>query len=122
MSEQVERRILELLGEPTESPYGNPIPGLEHLGGSAANAFLDGVISLTHAAAAGVRSGTIRRLAEPVQVDPDLLHQLREAGVVPGAEARIRPEPNGYVSIEVVDQAEGIDLPSEIAQHIYVAE
>lgn len=122
MSEQVERRILELLGDPTESPYGNPIPGLEHLGGSAANAFLDGVISLTHAAAAGVRSGTIRRLSEPVQVDPDLLHQLREAGVVPGAEARIRPEPNGYVSIEIVGQAEGIDLPSEIAQHIYVAE
>ena len=122
MSEQVERRIIELLGEPTESPYGNPIPGLEHLGGSAANAFLDGVISLTHAAAAGVRTGTIRRLAEPVQVDPDLLHQLREAGVVPGAEASIRPEPNGYVSISVTGQAEGIDLPSEIAQHIYVAE
>jgi DtxR family Mn-dependent transcriptional regulator len=122
MSEQVERRIVELLGHPTESPYGNPIPGLEHLGGSAANEFLDGVISLTHAAAAGVRTGTIRRLAEPVQVDPDLLHQLREAGVVPGAEASIRPEPNGYVSISVTGQAEGIDLPSEIAQHIYVAE
>jgi DtxR family Mn-dependent transcriptional regulator len=122
MSEQVELRILELLGSPTESPYGNPIPGLEHLGGSAADAFLDGVISLTHAAAAGVRSGTIRRLAEPVQVDPDLLHQLHEAGVLPGAEARIRPEPNGYVSVEIVGHAEGIDLPAEIAQHIYVAE
>ena len=122
MSEQVERRIIELLGEPTESPYGNPIPGLELLGGSAASAFLDGVVSLAHAAAAGVRMGTVRRLAEPVQVDPDLLHQLREAGVVPGAEAKIRPEPNGYVSVEVVGRDEGIDLPAEIAQHIYVAE
>lgn len=122
MSEQVERRIMTLLGEPTESPYGNPIPGLEHIGGSAANDFLDGVISLTHAAAAGVREGTIRRLAEPAQVDPDLLHQLREAGVVPGAHARLRPEPNGYVSVEVVGRDEGIDLPAEIAQHIYVAE
>ena len=27
MSETVERRMLELLGHPTESPYGNPIPG-----------------------------------------------------------------------------------------------
>lgn len=122
MSEQVERRIVELLGDATESPYGNPIPGLEHLGGSVADAFLDGVISLTHAAAAGVREATVRRLAEPAQVDPDLLHQLREAGVIPGAQARIRPEPNGYVSVEVVGRSEGIDLPAEIAQHIYVAE
>ena len=28
MSETVERRLLELLDHPTESPYGNPIPGL----------------------------------------------------------------------------------------------
>lgn len=122
MSEQVERRILELLGDPIESPYGNPIPGLEEIGGSAANAFLDGVISLTHAAAAGVREGTIRRLSEPVQADPDLLHQLHEAGVTPGAVAQFRPEPNGYVTVEVVGRAEGIDLPAEVAQHIYVAE
>src|SRR5690348_11698011 len=32
MSETVERRLLELLGHPTESPYGNPIPGLDELG------------------------------------------------------------------------------------------
>ncbi len=32
MSEAVERRLLELLGQPTVSPYGNPIPGLAELG------------------------------------------------------------------------------------------
>ena len=32
MSETVERRLVELLGHPTESPYGNPIPGLAELG------------------------------------------------------------------------------------------
>ena len=32
MSERVERKLLELLDNPTESPYGNPIPGLEELG------------------------------------------------------------------------------------------
>jgi len=47
---------------------------------------------------------------------------LREAGVTPGAVARFRPEPNGYVSVEVLGRAEGIDLPAEVAQHIYVAE
>ncbi|MEG8035005.1 metal-dependent transcriptional regulator [Sphingomonas sp. LR61] len=33
MSEQVEVRLLEMLGNPTESPYGNPIPGLAEIGG-----------------------------------------------------------------------------------------
>src|SRR5688572_20353478 len=32
MSEAVEHRVYELLGRPTRSPYGNPIPGLEELG------------------------------------------------------------------------------------------
>ena len=32
MSETVERRLVELLDHPTESPYGNPIPGLDELG------------------------------------------------------------------------------------------
>src|SRR6478609_1087339 len=35
MSEQVERRILELLEHPSVSPYGNPIPGLDELGDRA---------------------------------------------------------------------------------------
>ncbi|MFD1507152.1 metal-dependent transcriptional regulator [Georgenia yuyongxinii] len=35
MSERVERRLVELLGHPRVDPYGNPIPGLEHLGDDA---------------------------------------------------------------------------------------
>ena len=32
ISEDVERKLVDLLNSPTESPYGNPIPGLEELG------------------------------------------------------------------------------------------
>jgi Mn-dependent DtxR family transcriptional regulator len=32
MSEAVEQRVYDLLGQPTRSPYGNPIPGLDDLG------------------------------------------------------------------------------------------
>jgi DtxR family transcriptional regulator, Mn-dependent transcriptional regulator len=122
MSEQVERRLLELLDSPSESPYGNPIPGLDEIGGVPAEAFLDGVISLPNAIAAGTRHCTVRRLAEPVQFDPDLLHQLHEAGVLPGASATIRGAVNGYISVEVVGRAEGIDLPLDLARHIYVGD
>ena len=60
MSEQVERRLLELLDHPTESPYGNPIPALDELGDAPAGRFLEGVVNIvdrtagTSAAVAGV--------------------------------------------------------------------
>ena len=67
MSEQVERRLVELLDHPTESPYGNPIPGLDQLGDVPALTFESGVVGLVRKLdAAGVPiTGTIRRLAEP---------------------------------------------------------
>ena len=103
MSEQVERRLVELLGHPTESPYGNPIPGLDQLGDLPARTFDEGVIGLVQKlnAAGEPIDGTVRRLAEPAQVDPELLEQLRDAGVVPGATRRLplqrglRADPDG---------------------------
>ncbi|HEY3438341.1 MAG TPA: metal-dependent transcriptional regulator, partial [Actinotalea sp.] len=47
MSDQVERRLVQLLHHPQQSPYGNPIPGLAELGEVAeAHGFLDGVVPL----------------------------------------------------------------------------
>ena len=57
MSETVERRLLELLDHPTESPYGNPIPGLDELGESEPREeFMAGVEPLAKAAT-GEESG-----------------------------------------------------------------
>ncbi|MGA0210947.1 MAG: metal-dependent transcriptional regulator, partial [Pontimonas sp.] len=39
MSEHVERRLVEMLGHPTESPFGNPIPAMEDIGGKASEKF-----------------------------------------------------------------------------------
>ena len=121
MSEQVERRLVELLGHPTESPYGNPIPGLDQLGGAPSRTFDEGVIGLVeHMNTVGTPAeGTVRRLAEPAQVDPELLEQLRGAGVVPGARGRFRFN-EGYVLIEVDGQDEGLELPVELASHIFL--
>ncbi len=33
ISEDVEERLIKILNRPTHSPFGNPIPGLEELGG-----------------------------------------------------------------------------------------
>lgn len=47
MSEKVERKILGLIGDGLESPYGNPIPGLHELGVDGGGDFLTGLTTLT---------------------------------------------------------------------------
>jgi len=121
MSEQVERRLLDMLGNPTESPYGNPIPGLEELGGTPAPAFMDGVINLVDFVGidGDARTGVIRRLGEPVQFEPELLQQLQGAGVMPGATASFSAA-GSYVAVQVDGFDEGLELPNEVAVHIFV--
>jgi DtxR family Mn-dependent transcriptional regulator len=86
MSEQVEQRLITLLGHPQTSPYGNPIPGLSHLGESS------GPITETHrdligADVAAGRGGRyeVRRIIEIVQNQPQVMDRLHRGGVVPGA-------------------------------------
>jgi DtxR family Mn-dependent transcriptional regulator len=121
MSEQVERRLLEMLDHPTESPYGNPIPGLQELGDAPAPGFMDGVVNIVAvvAEASAPVSGVIRRLGEPVQFEPELLQQLQAAGVMPGATVTIAAA-GSYVSVQVEGFGEGLELPNEVAVHIYI--
>ena len=122
MSEEVERRLLVLLDHPTESPYGNPIPALDELGDPLAAPFLQGVINLVARVAdeTGPVEGTIRRLGEPVQFEPELLTQLLAAGVVPGAKVTISAA-GSYVLLQVDGHGDGLELPNEVAVHVYVA-
>lgn len=121
MSEQVERRLLELLDHPTESPYGNPIPALDELGDAPAGRFLEGVVNIVDRVAgqSGPVTGIIRRLGEPVQFEPELLSQLWQAGVVPGAEATLSSA-GSYVLVQVAGKGDGLELPVEVAVHVYV--
>jgi DtxR family transcriptional regulator, Mn-dependent transcriptional regulator len=123
MSEQVERRLVELLGHPTESPYGNPIPGLAQLGDVPANTFEQDVVGLVRRLneEGGPITGTVRRLAEPVQVDPELLQQLKAAGVMPGATGDYRYS-EGYVLVQMNGSDEGLELPVEVASHIFLVD
>ncbi len=90
ISEDVERRLIQILDHPTVSPYGNPIPGLDELGEvGAVEDFLEGVESL-YAVVAGMRGAgqetkvMVRRISEPIQTAPELMEVLRRAGVLPG--------------------------------------
>ena len=125
ISEAVERRLLELLDHPTESPYGNPIPGLSELDASAGEqeAFLDrDVANLRDVVERGGRGGTaqnlvVRRLGEPLQTDPELMLRLRRAGVQPGQTVQATASPGGVLLGSVGETAE-LDL--ELAGHVFV--
>ena len=123
MSEQVELRLIELLGHPTESPYGNPIPGLEQLGDDVLPFDRTAVVGLVRRLneAGEPIEGVVRRLAEPAQVDPELLQQLKSAGVVPGARGDFRFS-EGYVLVQMDGNDEALELPVEVASHIFLVD
>lgn len=123
MSERVERRLLELLDHPTESPYGNPIPGLDELGEAATgpNGFLTGLVTLVQAAESAEGGVVVvRRLGEPLQSDHDLLARLATAGVRPGGRLTVGRVAGG-VSVKDADGAGGIELADALAGHVFVA-
>jgi DtxR family Mn-dependent transcriptional regulator len=122
MSEQVEKKIVDILGHPTESPYGTPIPSLDDAGETLSTVFLAGVKNLVDVVSSSPAPVTavIRRLGEPVQFDPELLSQLRQAGVVPGSTGTYSAA-GSYVLVRIEGYVDGLELPNEVASHIFVA-
>src|SRR5699024_1130750 len=76
------------LPETSSGPYGNPIPGLDVIGGEASEN--TEVIDLATAIGRdGAKKLTIAWLAEPLQVEIHLLQQFQVAGVMPESEVEL---------------------------------
>jgi DtxR family Mn-dependent transcriptional regulator len=121
MSEQVERRLVELLKHPTESPYGNPIPGLSELGELGADPiFLEGVVPMTKAVSGTVEPIrlVVRRISEPLQTDTEVMSVLRRVGVLPGNDVLVS---QGHDGVIVARQGETAEIDAEAAVHIFVS-
>jgi len=118
MSEAVERRLLELLDHPTESPYGNPIPGLGELGESkVGEEFMDGVESLSNVASTDEGRVLVRRISEEMQKDESLMSALRRVGALPDKTITIIATPEGVL---VGSGGETAEIVPEAADHIFV--
>jgi DtxR family Mn-dependent transcriptional regulator len=121
MSEQVERRLVELLDHPSESPYGNPIPGLSELGESPEDTlFLTGVVPMTKAVSGSLEPIrlVVRRISEPLQTDTEVMSVLRRVGVLPGNDVLVS---EGHDGVIVARQGETAEIDSESAAHIFVS-
>ncbi|MGI9195859.1 MAG: iron dependent repressor, metal binding and dimerization domain protein [Candidatus Nanopelagicales bacterium] len=119
MSESVERRILEMLGSPTESPFGNPIPGLDALLPGFALPLQETTawVPLDSIGTEGTVRVTVRRIGEPAQAEADTVRLLNRAGVVAGAAVRVQRSAGGVM---VGSAGEYVELPPEVAAHVIV--
>ncbi len=117
MSETVERRLLELLGHPTESPYGNPIPGLEELGQPRGEEFMEGVQALADVAGPEPSRVRVRRISEEMQKDEKLMVTLRRVGAGPDKTIVVTAARDGVL---IGSGGESAEIDFEAAEHIFV--
>jgi DtxR family transcriptional regulator, Mn-dependent transcriptional regulator len=119
MSESVEKKVYDLLGRPTRSPYGNPIPGLDELDKAASpepNGSAEGERNLAFPGLTG--PVVVRRICESVQTDADVLRLLHTAGVDPGVTVTVAQERDG---VTIDRSGDTVRLPREVASRVFVA-
>jgi len=110
MSDEVEERLVVLLGNPPTCPHGNPIPGA-------------GGPELDLSALADTEPGDqvrLERVTEQVEVDLEALIYLDSHGFIPGAGAEVRSKaPDGTITLDLDEGS--IALGPALASQLYVA-
>jgi DtxR family Mn-dependent transcriptional regulator len=117
MSEAVERRLVELLANPTHCPHGNPIPGLADLGATEPLAE-HGLVSLLRAVEDGATTAVVQRISEQLQADVSVMNKLKDAGVRPGRRLELTALAGG---VRISGGDLDADLDEYVATHVYVA-
>jgi DtxR family transcriptional regulator, Mn-dependent transcriptional regulator len=106
ISDRVEEKLAELLGNPATSPYGNPIPG--------------GVDVVTEIQPlASVEDGEVRlhSISESLQSDAGVIHVLYEHGMLAGEVVTVSHAPD-VVTLELDDHR--VELTPDAARLVYV--
>jgi DtxR family Mn-dependent transcriptional regulator len=124
ISENVERRLVELLEFPVRCPHGNVIPGLSELGvpSGAAISEDEPAEAMTSIASRQGEPVIVRRISEQVQSDPALMLKLKRIGIQPGREVTLAAIDDG-VRVTSEDRAGSVtaELPRLVAVHVFVA-
>ncbi|MGH3547029.1 MAG: metal-dependent transcriptional regulator [Pseudonocardiaceae bacterium] len=119
MSEAVERKLVALLGNPTTSPYGNPIPGLDELGvGEAAGPVEPDLIRLDEVARRGGGTVEVRRIAEHVQLDPTLMADLHKVDAVPGNVVEVGAQARANHPVVLSGRGTKVEVSSALAHAV----
>jgi len=114
MSESVERKLIGLLKNPSVSPFGMPVPGLELLGLAPADI-------RECAALVSLEPGEyeVVRIGEPLQLDGSFLNQLAEISLVPGSKVTLSTQDQGWLLV-AAGLTEGLLVDTSIGQHLFL--
>ena len=111
VSDQVERRMIQLLGDPPTCVHGNPIPG------SATRVDQSDLVPL-HQVAPGI-TVTLERLTEDLELDLDVMRFFEDGGLMPGATIGVLASaPDGTMTLEVA--GEKVGLGAHLADNLWV--
>lgn len=116
MSDNVERKVYQLLGKPTVSPYGNPIPGLDEIDDQAPKSDPSPAISLQ--AVTGDDLLVVRRISEQLQNDPEPMAAITAAGIAPGARITVT---RIDTDVEITHEDRRVRLSEELSALIFVS-
>ena len=113
ISDAVEARLVELLGDPATCPHGNPIPGSHSPAPSTPVRPLAEVD-------AGERVQLVR-ISEEVELNFDSLTLLDDGGFIPGVVAHVGiRDPEGTVEVTVEGGKESIRVSRDLSDRLYV--
>jgi len=126
ISDNVERRLVELLEFPVRCPHGNVIPGLAELDVPAEATKRAEVasdepdVAMTALATPSAEPVMVSRISEQVQSDAALMLRLKNIGIQPGREVTLAASDHG-VRVTSADSGDiAAELPVEIATHVFV--
>jgi len=113
ISDDVEARLIELLGDPATCPHGNPIPG-SHSPAPAVE---------TRPLADVGEGETVRlvRISEEVEMNLGSLELLDQGGFIPGAVARVGGRDlEGTLEVTVDGGTESIRVSRDLSSRLFV--
>ena len=119
MSDRVERRLVEMLGRPERSPYGNVIPGLDELVAAPGEAPVEATapISVVDAVALGTKNATLVRIGENPQALAGFLQDVSEIGLLPGISIGLQSHGD---DVEVSTSLGSVVISGDVARHLFV--
>lgn len=118
MSEEVERRLVQVLNDPTRSPFGNPIPALDELGyGKAAEDDLGqraSELDLSEPVAAEVV-----QINEILQLDSEHYTSICRLGIHRGSTVTLVKNSNGSVTV-TTESGGNVELAPDLTHALRV--
>jgi DtxR family Mn-dependent transcriptional regulator len=112
MSDAVEERLVDLLGDPATCPHGNPIPG-------SANQAAEPPRQVRLSEIGPGQTVRFERLTEEVEMDGASLRYLDDAGFTPGTSGTVTTKaPDGTLIVSVGEET--LALGHDFCQRLFV--